>query len=152
MTLVAFASPISSGTEDRFAVRNTVHALGSSAPYARPAVIEDEFTEYELYNFGDWDGAGALPIAPETVRSARQFKFLFNEEVPPPDIAAGADGTIGFQWRYATASGTRFILIDVGPGNRIYARAIDCDGKITPFSLTTVNTGASALLTELFSS
>jgi hypothetical protein len=76
----------------------------------------DLFEGYELYEYSDWDGYGAEPITKETVRAARQILAILPKHFPPPDIAPGADGGIGFEWAFQNGS-IRKIFIDIGPGN-----------------------------------
>ena len=87
--------------------------------------IMDEFSQYDLYNLllhaPDWDGFGAEPISSETIRAARRFKSLWPRHIPIADIAPGADGTIGFEWRSGLPSDRTVVLIEVGPGNTVKA-------------------------------
>lgn len=107
----------------------------------------DELTPFESYNIDDWDGYGAKPIALETVAAARAFMRLFGREIPQPDIAPGADGTVGFEWRL----GLGRVMVDVGPGGRVFARRINQSGEISHFAPTRVETGAKQLVSEIFS-
>ncbi|MGV7215909.1 hypothetical protein [Bradyrhizobium sp. UFLA05-112] len=122
----------------------------ASGRYLPHANVEDEFTEYEGYDQPDWDGYGAEPISRETVRAARSFSRLLPPSVLKPDVAPGADGTIGFEWRFGFGSTREFVLVDVGPGGRVVARRVAADGIIKNFPHTTLTTGAKALINELF--
>lgn len=46
----------------------------------------------------DWDGYGALPVAPETLRNARRFLDALPPDVPAPSIGAEPDGHVTFEW------------------------------------------------------
>ena len=138
----------SSGSGPRTIKKNNTMRAISSGSY--PAVApSDLFSEYEAYNCADWDGYGAQPISPEIVRAARAFNFLLPISGQRPDIAPGADGTIGFEWRSGSAENREFILIDVGPANRVVAKRVFADGTLKTFAPTTVTTGARALINEL---
>lgn len=70
---------------------------------------------YADYNTADWDGYGAEPITSQTLATARTVAAMLARA---PDIAPGADGTIGFEWR----EDQMLMYIDVGPGNQIQIR------------------------------
>ena len=120
--------------------------------YTAHSPASDEFSSFESYDINDWDGYGAKPITADTVKAARSFRHLFDQDIPPADIAPGADGTIGFEWRLGAPDKLTRILIDVGPGGRVFARRIDEQGHVTVFSPTRVETSARELLREIFSS
>lgn len=127
---------------------NTMRAISSSGTYSAVAP-SDAFSEYETYNCPDWDGYGAQPISQQTVRAARSFSYLLPISGQRPDVAPGADGTIGFEWRFGARENREFILIDVGPANRVVAKRVFADGTVKVFAPTTVTTGARALINEL---
>jgi hypothetical protein len=112
--------------------------------------MSDRFTDYEFYDVDDWDGYGALPISRETVESARQFFLQIPRRFDYVDIAPGADGTIGFEWRFGTGNNRSFVLIDVGPGDVLSARKIDPRGKTTSFIPAQVGVGMESLISKLF--
>ena len=70
---------------------------------------------YEAYAHSNWDGYDAEPISPETLRAARFFLSMLPETLGEPDIAPGADGTIGLEWSF-TDRPLRKLFIDIGPG------------------------------------
>jgi hypothetical protein len=75
------------------------------------------YFEYEKYSFADWDGYGAEPIAPETVKLGRAIYDLLNGQ--RPDDAPGGDGSIGFEWR----NGEDMMCLDVcGDEFRVYGK------------------------------
>ena len=92
-------------------------------------VTDDEFSEYEQYNVPDWDGCGAEPITKETVEAARRFKSLWPRSIPLADIAPGADGTIGFEWRSGPEPERTVTYIEVGPGDTVRALRVYSDGR-----------------------
>lgn len=126
-------------------------AVGSGS-YKVPAPAVDEFSSFEAYDIDDWDGYGARPITADTVKAARSFARLFDQNVPRADVAPGGDGTIGFEWRLGVPGAVIRIIIDIGPGGRVFARRIDHGGTVISFSPTRVETGARQLLHEIFSS
>jgi hypothetical protein len=140
--------PVSSGSNMRLGV--TFKPLGTTGNYIDPALIVDEFSEYVDYAVPDWDGYGANPITTETVAAARALKRLFISEVPPADIAPGADGTIGFEWRSGSATARTRIIFEVGPGDRLIARQIDPSGSEQAYPPTTVTSGGRAIVSQFF--
>ncbi|WP_154073519.1 hypothetical protein [Bradyrhizobium erythrophlei] len=152
-SILAFqAAPVSATTgPKRMLLDSSIKAVGGGW-YTAGAPASDEFTSFESYDIEDWDGYGAQPITADTVRAARSFKRLFDQNTPPADIAPGADGTIGFEWRLGVSGAPVRILIDVGPGGRVFARRIDENGKTTQFDTTRVETAARQLLHEIFAS
>jgi hypothetical protein len=94
----------------------------------------DNFTEFEGYSTPNWDGADADPITVGTVQAARRFNQLLPRELPPADIAPGADGTIGFEWRQGPRENRKFVLVEIGPGDVIKARKISEGGIISKFN------------------
>jgi hypothetical protein len=89
----------------------------------------DRFTEYEAYN-ENWDGFGAEPITRETVDAARQLWHSLPRDLRAPDVAPGADGTIGFEWREGAPDNRKIFVIEIGPGALITARVSHPDGNI----------------------
>jgi hypothetical protein len=111
----------------------------------------DELAEFELYDISNWDGYGAMPIVRATIQAARSLRRLLPSNLPSPDIAPGADGTIGFEWRLGSVPNQTLVLIDVGPGDVITGRRVDAAGKIDRLPATSLATGASTLIQRLFS-
>ena len=75
------------------------------------------YFEYEKYNSPDWDGYGAEPISPETVKLGRAIYDLLNGQ--RPDDAPGGDGSIAFEWR----NGEDMMCLDVcGDEFRVYGK------------------------------
>jgi hypothetical protein len=53
-----------------------------------------------------WDGYGALPIRPETLRNARAFLRLtagYAESLPIPEVSPHSNGTISLEWQHGSA-------------------------------------------------
>jgi hypothetical protein len=139
---------------------------GGSSRYKRPneepsvAAVEaryyqseesnnDEFTEYELHNFPDWDGAGAEPITIGTVAAARRVRRLLPRRVMP-HIAAGADGTIGFQWETGGSQDGVINFIEIGPDDQIKASRFHADGRVEAWERGRVGVRQYANLIWLF--
>jgi hypothetical protein len=76
----------------------------------------DPLAGYDRYVGANWDGCGAEPITGVTVASARRFLSLLPDALGAPDIAPGADGTIGLEWLFRDRK-LRKLFIDIGPGN-----------------------------------
>lgn len=100
----------------------------SGSRYPVPSSL-DEFSQYEAYNVSDWDGYGAESISSETIQTARRFKNLWRRQVPMADIAPGADGTIGFEWRSGLPTDRTVTFIEVGPGNTVKALRVHAGTK-----------------------
>ncbi len=96
----------------------TVGVTGIS--YHPTAHQDDRLTEYESYDVAGWDGYDAHPITAETVRSARHFLRELPRGFPLADVAPGADGTIGFEWRLVRDVDA-VVYVEVGPGPVIQA-------------------------------
>jgi hypothetical protein len=101
----------------------------STAGIYRRTPNVDQFTEYESYR-ENWDGYGADPIAMETVDAARQFWRLLPREIRAPDVAPGADGTIGFEWREGGRGNRKIVVVEIGPGASVTARVAHPNGNI----------------------
>jgi hypothetical protein len=80
-----------------------------------PSVLNGPLAGYEEYAQPNWDGYDAEPIAPETLHAARFFLDMLPKTLGEPDIAPGADGTIGLEWSFTNRS-LRKLFIDIGPG------------------------------------
>jgi hypothetical protein len=138
----------STGTGEISVRRDARHKSSTTGIY--PRAVDDRFTEYESYGAPDWDGYGADPISIDTVRAARAFYHLLSLNNDQPDIAPGADGTIGFEWRYGPPGRQKYIVIDVGPGDVVTARVVQHTGRIERYPKTHVATSAKQLLNMLF--
>jgi hypothetical protein len=95
---------------------------GLQSTYKPKEVTEDcdllwDFLEYMS---PDWDGFGAIAISLDTIENARRLLDLSDPSLPTPDIAPGADGTIGFEWIFEGRP-IKKVYIDVGPGDRFRA-------------------------------
>jgi hypothetical protein len=75
----------------------------------------DALVGYERYVTGNWDGYGADPITSTTLAAARSFLQMLPPMFGEPDIAPGADGTIGLEWAFNNRP-LRKLFIDIGPG------------------------------------
>ena len=89
--------------------------------YTIPTPRADQFTEYESYG-ENWDGFGAERITSETIEAARQLSHLLPRQLRAPDVAPGADGTIGFEWREGPPDNRKIFIIEIGPGSLVVAR------------------------------
>jgi hypothetical protein len=110
----------------------------------------DQFTEYETYK-ENWDGFDAEPITRETVDAARQFWRLLPREVPVPDVAPGADGTIGFEWRKGAPDDRKIIVVEIGPGALVTARMSHANGYIEIFPQRSLMAVMRDVVTSLLS-
>lgn len=122
---------------------------GWSGHYTPILPKDDEITEFEEYDVPDWDGYGAAPISRATTHAARRFMSLLPRTSPPADIAPGADGTIGFEWRIGSGPGTTSVFVDIGPGDSIKARRIVA-GRPETWPTRPLNIGAYHLMPLLF--
>jgi hypothetical protein len=142
--------PTSTGSGNFFSRPVRSVAAEKSYPSSSAVTSPDEFTEYEDYNFSGWDGMTAEAISAETVQAARSFARLLPRELRPADIAPGADGTIGFEWRTGSTDQRVITLVDIGPGARVFARRLFSSGQTVQYGVTTIWTGADALIKQLF--
>jgi hypothetical protein len=97
------------------------YGLRSTDEYGAWQAGPDEFSDYESCDFSDWDGNGAKPITAATIQAARRLKALLPPDAGSPDIAAAADGTIGFEWRSSPNQDRTITLVEVGPGDTVKA-------------------------------
>jgi hypothetical protein len=79
------------------------------------AGADDSLAGYDRYAAPNWDGYGADPITLTTLTAARGFLKILPRTFGEPDIAPGADGTIGLEWVFNNRP-LRKLFIDVGPG------------------------------------
>ena len=113
----------------------------------------DQFSDYEGYNFSDWDGFGAVAIAEETIHAARRFYSLLPRRVPRPDIAPGADGTIGLEWRFGPSTGRTVTFIEIGPGDAVKAfRIYPSDTSPSVWPKRPIRTDTVDFISQLFPS
>ena len=64
----------------------------------------------------DWDGEGALALAPNTVEIAQKLVDSFPIEVDVPDIAATPHGEVDFDW---IVDRDLMLTVSVGPSSEI---------------------------------
>ena len=99
-------------------------------------------SRFSRYNKANWDGYGAAPITPETVRAARRFLRMLPTVLGEPEMAPGSDGIIAMEWLFENHHPLRKLFIDVGPGDVWSAYFRRADGKkgTMPEELITANT------------
>ena len=83
---------------ERASLKREVHGL-----------LEDAGTE-------DWDGGGALALAPETVDIAQKLIDEFPPHVGRPDVAATPHGEVDFDW---VIDRDVMLTVSVGPSKEI---------------------------------
>jgi hypothetical protein len=69
----------------------------------------------------DWDGYGALPVAPDTVVEAERFLRSIPAGAPPPTIGAEPDGHVTFEWH---ASPKRTLSVSISPEGELHYAAL----------------------------
>lgn len=117
---------ITAASDARTAIESIYYAAGSFAigmtvVSARTGGIDlcivesDPLRGYERYASPNWDGYDADPITSDTLSASRRLLRMLPSTFGPPDIAPGADGTIGLEW-IVTGGPLRKLFIDVGPG------------------------------------
>ena len=79
------------------------------------APIPETLFGYERYSVPNWDGYGADPITAETLTAARSLMRMLPSTFGAPDVAPGADGTIGLEW-ISSSGPLKKLYIDIGPG------------------------------------
>lgn len=128
---------------------NTSAATGGGLYSQLPVPTPDYFTEYESYDIAGWDGDSAEPIDGATIEAARMLNSLLPPRVAVPDIAPGASGSIGFEWRGDLAGDTSYLLVEIGPGTCVTIRNINKSGKPDTMRFPTI-ISAWGTLTNLF--
>src|ERR1043166_4105300 len=83
--------------------------------FAEPS--PDPLKSYEELNLPNWDGYGAEPITPETLKYARRILRVMPDTLGPPDIAPAGDGSIALEWVPETGPLNKLFL-DIGPGEQ----------------------------------
>ncbi len=93
------------------------------APLQRASI--SALQDYDSYQVANWDGGGARPIAKTTLSAARSLLDSLRLEIPSPEAAPGADGTIGLEWW----NGNARLFVDIGPGSEIRTYFNPGDGQ-----------------------
>lgn len=76
-----------------------VHNLDSATGQARIADPQSDLIRlYQESNFDNWDGEGAKPITPETLREAQRLLEVIPSSVRLPELLAEPSGAIAFEW------------------------------------------------------
>jgi hypothetical protein len=95
----------------------------------------DSLTEFGSLS-ANWDGYGALPIAPETIKNGKAVVAQLIRQAPGPDITPNPNGTLFFEWvspcgaAYLEMGKTRFSFF-VKPAGGV---AIPAEGAATEVS------------------
>jgi hypothetical protein len=110
----------------------------------------DQFQMYAA-KFGspNWDGYGASAIEASTIEAARSFLAMLPSALGPPDVAPGADGTIGLEWAFRDRP-VRKLFIDVGPGNNWSGYWRRTSGEKGSFTRRPIDAATRKLLINLF--
>jgi hypothetical protein len=92
-------------------------AAATTAPFEdeHTVLARDPLQHFGKYTVDDWDGYGAEPVTEQTIDSARLFLVLLPVDWREPDLAPGADGTIGLEWVMQRGP-LKKLFVDVGPG------------------------------------
>jgi hypothetical protein len=126
-----------------------VGVLGTSSPVSS---TPDQFARFGT-DFGhpNWDGYGAEAIEAATIEAARSFVAMLPPTLGTPDVAPGADGTIGLEWAFLDRP-VRKLFIDIGPGNiwSGYWRRASGEKRSLPRRL--IDEGTRSYLVNLFDS
>jgi hypothetical protein len=116
------------------------------------ALAGDPLEGFAAYRQANWDGFDAEAITSKTLEAARRIIDMLPPPFGTPDIAPGADGTIGFEWLPEDRPFVK-LYIDVGPGRiwRAYWRRRDGQRGELPPEAITLNTKSRVerLLSEL---
>jgi hypothetical protein len=112
----------------------------------------DLFQTYAAkFGHADWDGYGASAIQTSTIEAARSFLAMLPSALGPPDVAPGADGTIGFEWAFRDRP-VRKLFIDIGPGNNWSGYWRRASGEKGSFKRRPIDAATRSLLVDLFDS
>jgi hypothetical protein len=104
----------------------------------------DPLAGYSRYSTPNWDGYGAEAITPETIAAAQRLIRDLPKTFGEPDIAPGADGTIGLEWSFKNRP-LKKLFIDIGPGNQWsgYWRRASGERQTLPTLAITASTKAA---------
>jgi hypothetical protein len=144
--LAFLAPPNSSGVAvDIKHYQLTPLSLSTSGGFVAQIVTltADNFSEYEDYDIPGWDGDDAVPISRSTVDAARLLNSLLPRG-PSPDIAPGARGTIGLEWRRGLPD-VSYLLVEVGPGVGVEIHSVNRHGQANSKMYASVYHAWSAL-------
>ena len=84
--------------------------------------IEDQILEVaEECSFVGWDGGKAQPVSHIVLTNAIKFMQSLPVGIKAPDVCAGPDGSISFEWYRAPM---RDVSINISPDNNVYFAAI----------------------------
>jgi hypothetical protein len=114
-------------------------------------IPDDPIAGYDVYARSNWDGHEAEPITLATVGYARKLLVLTPDIFGAPDIAPGADGSIGFYWS-ADQGPFRSLCIDIGPGKKWRAYWRLRDGTFNKVMSRQIDHTTAATLRFLFES
>ncbi len=84
-------------------------------PFRQEPTNVGPLSGFDVYMNRNWDGLDADPITQGTIDAARELIGALPTDVAPPDVAPGADGTIGLEW-ISDSGPLRKLYLDVGPG------------------------------------
>jgi hypothetical protein len=142
----AFRAERRPGVRAMFDIWVTAEAGGHS-----PTPINaDQFVSYSAkFGHANWDGYGADPIEPSTIEAARSFMAALPTAFGTPDVAPGADGTIGLEWAFPQW-GVRKLFIDIGPGNVWSGYWRRFSGERSSLPRQTIDNATSNVLNALF--
>ena len=94
----------------------------SSTSWARLPTDDQELLKQRVYSLledaghDDWDGEGALALAPETVELAQRLAAQIPACVPVPEIAATPHGEVDFDW---VIDNDLMLTVSVGPSGGV---------------------------------
>jgi hypothetical protein len=126
-----------------FTASSQTRDLGIHKPAWNP------FEGYERYNQRNWDGYDAEPITSETVSFAKIILEMLPKTFGEPDIAPGADGTIGLEW-IPEAGPLEKLFLDVGPGKTWRAYWTKRDGTFDRIMPQPFRLGTQERINKLF--
>ena len=75
----------------------------------------------------DWDGEGALALAPNTVEIAQKLVDSFPIDVGVPDIAATPHGEVDFDW---IIDRDLMLTVSIGSSNEIALAGLFCEARV----------------------
>jgi hypothetical protein len=126
-------------------ISNTANTLGRT----EGLTTQDALLGYERYLTPNWDGYDADPITPATLSAARTFLGMLPRMFGEPDIAPGADGTIGLEWVFNDRPLRKF-FIDIGPGGVWSGYWRRATGQSEALPMSPIGPATKQLLDALF--
>ncbi len=105
-----------------------VQALRDMRWSGRKVALSDLRTLLAEANCVDWDGDDSQPIGADVYRSARRFLEALPAAFPDPEVSAGPDGEVSFDW--FPCPGQMFTVL-ILPGGKVIYSSVGPDQRLS---------------------